>query len=171
MESFSLEKLDAALKLWWFFFGPVVGHLLKGHESQLSPMLCEYLEITAAEPPVTLDSFLAACVERDAVRADLLHQMRDVPILLSPVSSAPAFLHGAGTYRSGYPHNYRETMRFCQWLNLAGFPGLSIPMGRSPEGLPIGVQLIGRPFEEDLLLRVAEKLEHARGPWQAPPNL
>ena len=175
VESFSLEKLDAALKLWWFFFGPVVGHLLrqstKGHESQLSPMLCEYLEITAAEPPVTLDSFLAACVERDTARADLLHQMRDVPILLSPVSSAPAFLHGAGNYRSGDPHNYRETMQFCQWLNLAGFPGLSIPMGRSPEGLPIGVQLIGRPFEEDLLLRVAEKLEHARGPWQAPPNL
>ncbi len=43
-------------------------------------------------------------------------------------------------------------------------------MGRSPEGLPINIQLIARPYEEDLLLRVAEILEHARGPWQ-PPSL
>ncbi len=175
VEPFSLEKLDVALNLWWFFFGPVIAHLIrqstKGQESLLSPMLREYLEITAAESPVTLDSFLAACVERDVVRADILHQLRDVPILLSPVSSAPAFPHGAGSYLSGDPHNYRDTMRFCQWLNLAGFPGLSMPLGRSPEGLPINVQLISRPFEEQLLLNVAEALERARGPWQSPPNL
>ncbi len=95
--------------------------------------------------------------------------MRNVPILLSPVSSAPAFLHGAGNYREGDPHNYRDTMRFCQWLNLAGFPGLSIPMSHSPEGLPINVQLIGRPNEDELLLEVGQILEQERGPWQAPP--
>jgi len=99
------------------------------------------------------------------------HQMRDVPILISPVSSAPAFHHGRGNYRPGDPFNYRDTMRFCQWLNLAGFPGLSMPLGRSPEGLPINVQLIARPFEEHLLLDVAASLERARGPWHAPPNL
>ena len=133
VEPFSVEKLEEALNLWWFFFGPAVAHLIrqstKGQESLLSPMLREYLEITAAEPPVTLDSFLSACVERDAVRASLLRQLREVPILLSPVSSAPAFPHGAGTYRAGDPHNYRDTMRFSQWLNLAGFPGLSLPFG------------------------------------------
>jgi Asp-tRNA(Asn)/Glu-tRNA(Gln) amidotransferase A subunit family amidase len=175
VEPFALEKLGEALNLWWFFFGPVVAHLIrqntKGQESLLSSMLREYLEVAAPELPVALDSFLTACVERDAVRASLLHQLRDVPILLSPVSSAPAFPHGAGSYRSGDPHNYRDTMRFSQWLNLAGFPGLSLPFGRSQEGLPIGIQLIARPFEEHLLLDVAEALEQARGPWQAPPNL
>ena len=45
---------------------------------------------------------------------------------------------------------------------------MSLPMGRSPEGLPINVQLIGRPYEEEILLRVAEMLEQARGAWQAP---
>jgi aspartyl-tRNA(Asn)/glutamyl-tRNA(Gln) amidotransferase subunit A len=59
-------------------------------------------------------------------------------------------------------------MRFCQWLNLAGFPGLSLPFGRSSNGLPINVQLIGRPHEEELLLAVAETLEQARGPWNPP---
>ncbi len=175
VEPLKLEGLDRALELWWFFFGPVIGDLIrhstKGQEELLSPMLQEYLAITAAEPAVTLESFMAACTERDLVRADLLRQLRDVPILLSPVSTAPAFKHGAGNYRAGDPHNYRDTMRYCQWLNLAGFPGLSLPLGKSLEGLPINVQLIARPHEEEFLLAVAETLERARGPWQKPPQI
>jgi amidase len=175
VELVKLEGLDRALELWWFFFGPVIGDLIrhstKGQEDLLSPMLQEYLAAVAAEPAVTLESFMAACTERDLVRADLLRQLRDVPILLSPVSTAPAFKHGAGNYRAGDSHNYRDTMRFCQWLNLAGFPGLSLPLGKSPEGLPINVQLVGRPYEEELLLAVAETLERARGPWQKPPQV
>jgi Asp-tRNA(Asn)/Glu-tRNA(Gln) amidotransferase A subunit family amidase len=173
VEPFKLEKLDQALELWWFFFGPVIADLFRqstsGKESQLSPMFLEYLEAAQLEPKVTLDSFQKACVDRDLVRAALLRQLPDVPVLLSAVSTAPAFRHGAGNYRHGDPHNYRGTMRFCQWLNLAGFPGLSLPMGQSPEGLPIDIQLIARPYEEELLLAVAEQLEHARGPWQSPP--
>jgi len=173
VEPFKLEKLDQALDLWWFFFGPVIGDLFRqsisGKESQLSQMFLAYLEATQAEPKVTLESFQKACVNRDLVRAALLRQLHDVPILLSAVSTAPAFKHGAGSYRRGDPHNYRDTMRFSQWLNLAGFPGLSLPMGQSPEGLSINIQLIGRPHEEELLLAVAEQLEQARGPWQPPP--
>jgi len=173
VEPITLQGLDRALELWWFFFGPVIGELIrhsaKGQEELLSPMLREYLAITAAEPAVTLESFMTACTNRDLVRAEIIRQMKEVPILLSPVSSAPAFAHGAGNYRAGDAHNYRDTMRYCQWLNLTGFPGLSLPLGKSPEGLPINIQLIARPHEEELLLAVAESLEQARGPWQAPP--
>ena len=173
VEPIKLEKLDQALDLWWFFFGPVIADLFRqstsGKESLLSPMLLAYLEATRSEPKVTLECFQQACADRDLVRASLLHQLRDVPILLSAVSSQPAFKHGAGNYRSGDPHNYRTTMRFSQWLNLAGFPGLSLPMGQSPEDLPINIQLIARPHEEELLLAVAAQLEQARGPWQPPP--
>jgi Asp-tRNA(Asn)/Glu-tRNA(Gln) amidotransferase A subunit family amidase len=173
VEPIKLESLDQALDLWWFFFGPVIADLFRqstnGKESQLSPMFLEYLEATQTEPKVTLESFQKACVDRDLVRASLLRQLRDFPILLSAVSTAPAFKHGAGNYRPGDPHNYRDTMRFSQWLNLAGFPGLSLPMGQSPEGLPINIQLIARPHEEELLLAVTEQLEQARGPWQSPP--
>lgn len=169
---FPLQKLDRAVELWWFFFGPVIGKLLteetKGQEELLSPMLREYLGVTAKEPPVTLESFMESCAERDLVREDILRQMDGLGVLLSPVSSAPAFRHGAGNYQAGDPHNYRDTMRFCQWMNLTGFPGVSLPMGRSPEGLPINVQLIGRPYEEEILLHVAEMLEQARGAWHGP---
>ncbi len=172
VEPINLRGLDRALELWWFFFGPVIGDLIrhstKGQEELLSPMLRECLAITAAEPVVTLESFMAACTNRDLVRAEILRQMMEVPILLSPVSSAPAFAHGAGNYRAGDAYNYRDTMRYCQWLNLTGFPGMSLPLGESLKGLPIDVQLIGRPHEEELLLAVAEALERGRGPWEAP---
>jgi Asp-tRNA(Asn)/Glu-tRNA(Gln) amidotransferase A subunit family amidase len=172
VEPITLNRLDVALTLWWFFWRVIALEIQKStneKEALLSPMLHEFLAVTAAEPPITLDSFMNACVERDAVRANILQQMRDVPILLSPVSSAPAFKHGAGNYRAGDPNNYRDTMRYCQWLNLIGLPGLSIPMGHSAEKLPINIQLIGRPFEEERLLQVGQILEQERGPWQAPP--
>ena len=173
IEPLRLSGLDHALDLWWFFFGPVVGHLfeptVKGHEDQLSPILREYFSYAVPESPVSLDAFLSACAQRDIVRAEILAQLSDVPILLSPVSSAPAFRHGEGTYRPGAEHCYRDTMRYSQWLNLTGFPGASVPVGLSSEGLPIGVQVIGRPHEEELVLAVAERIEQARGPWQPPP--
>jgi Asp-tRNA(Asn)/Glu-tRNA(Gln) amidotransferase A subunit family amidase len=174
VEPIKLDHLPQALELWWFFFGPVVADLyrqfVRGQESQLSPMFRAYLEAAQPEPPLTLESFQTACVGRDQVRAAILSQLRDTPILLSAVSTEPAFPHGAGSYSAGQPHNYRDTMRFCQWLNLTGMPGFSLPIGRSPEGLPINIQLIGRPHEEELLLAVAARLEQARGPWQAPPG-
>jgi len=172
VEPLTLSHLDRALELWWYFFGPVIADSIhqgaKGQEDLLSPMLQGYLAVCDAEPKITLESFMHNCAERDTLRADLLRQLRDIPICISPVSTAPAFRHGEGNYRAGDPHNYRETMRFCQWLNLAGFPGLSLPFGQSPEGLPINVQLIGRPHEEELLLAVAESLERARGSWKHP---
>lgn len=172
VEPFPLDKIDVALRLWWFFWRVIAFEIRKGivgREALLSPMLEEFLNIAAAEAPITLDSFMNACVERDAVRSNILGQLQDVTVLLSPVSSAPAFKHGAGNYRAGDPSNYRDTMRYCQWLNLTGFPGLSIPMGRSQDNLPINVQLIGRPFEEERLLEIGQILESERGSWPAPP--
>ena len=167
---FQLAGLDRALELWWFFFGPVVGHLFRqaiaGHEDKISPMLREYLSYATSKSPISLDQFLEACAQRDLLRAAILRQMQDVSILLSPVSLAPAFRHGDGNYRPGT--GYRDNMRFSQWLNLAGFPGVSVPVGLSHEGLPIGVQVIARPYEDELALAVAEALEQARGPWQPP---
>jgi amidase len=173
VEPCQLSGLDRALEVWWFFFGPVVAHLfgptIEGHEEELSPILREYLSYAAPENPLTIDALLSACTARDDIRAEILRQLQDFPILLSPVSLSPAFRHGEGTYRPDSPHCYRTSMRHSQWLNLAGCPGASVPVGVSAEGLPIGVQVIGRPHEDELVLAVAECIERARGPWQRPP--
>lgn len=171
VEPMPLDGLAQAIELWWFFFGPAIAHLFQptviDAEQQLSPIFRDYLQFAKGE--VTLDSLLAACAERDLLRARILRQMRDVPILLSPVATTTAFRHGEGTWQPGAPQCYRDTMRFSQWLNLTGFPGASVPVTVSAAGLPIGLQIIGRPYEEELVLAVAEKVETARGPWQAPP--
>jgi len=52
--------------------------------------------------------------------------------------------------------------------NLLGMPAVTIPFGMSSDGLPIGVQLIGRPYEEELILEVAVRLEEARGAFGGP---
>jgi len=172
VETKRLNGLDRAIQLWWYFFGPVIAHLIRdgarGREESLSPMLREYVALATAEIPMEFESFLVACGERDSLRAAILRQMEEVTVLLSPVSSGPAFRHGEGNWRTGAKENYRDTMRYSQWLNLAGFPGVAVPVGMSSEGLPIGVQVIGRPYEEELVLAVAEAIERARGPWQAP---
>jgi Asp-tRNA(Asn)/Glu-tRNA(Gln) amidotransferase A subunit family amidase len=171
VEPFRLKGLDRALELWWFFFGPVIAHLIQhsvtGLEDQISPMLREYLTYANSGDPIALDQFTKACADRDLLRGETLRQMQHTPILLSPVSAGPAFRHGEGSYLPGT--GYRDTMRFSQWLNLTGFPGASVPVGHSKEGLPIGVQVIGRPFEDELVLAVAEAIEQARGSWRAPP--
>src|SRR5579864_6723370 len=146
VETKRLNGLDRAIQLWWYFFGPVIAHLIRdgarGREESLSPMLREYVALATAEIPMEFESFLVACGERDSLRAAILRQMEEVTALLSPVSSGPAFRHGAGNWRTGAKENYRDTMRYSQWLNLAGFPGVAVPVGMSSEGLPIGVQVI-----------------------------
>jgi len=175
LEPFRLNSLERALELWWFFFGTVVGELweqeIRGREELLSPIFLDYLE--AARPDrsqrMSMLQLVTMCAERDRERQRILEAMGDLPVLLSPVSAAPAFRHGRGSYKPG--NGYRDTMRHSQWLNLAGFPGVTVPMGpvgKSPDELPIGVQIIGRPYEDELALAVAEQLEAERGDWAAP---
>ncbi len=172
VEPFRIDGLDRVIDCWWFFFGPVVAHLLadtvKGHEETLSPIFKEYFSVALPKKPLSADAILAGRTERDELRGEILKQMSDVSILFSPVSTEPAFRHGEGNYQRGTPHCYLDTMRFSQWTNLTGFPGATVPLGMSAEGLPIGVQVIGKPHEEELVLAVAEKIEAARGAWVAP---
>ena len=173
VEPFRMDGLGRVIDCWWFFFGPVVAHLfaetVKGHEETLSPIFKEYLDVASPAKPLSADAILAGRTERDDLRAEILRKMSDVSILLSPVSTEPAFRHGEGNYHRGKPQCYLDTMRFSQWTNLTGFPGATVPLGMSAEGLPIGVQVTGRPHEEELVLAVAEKIEEARGGWVAPP--
>jgi len=174
IERKKLNGLDRAIELWWYFFGPAIANIIRdgavGREELMSPMLKEFVTVATADTEMNYDEFLHACGERDQLRAEILRQMESVPILISSVSTGPAFKHGEGNWRSGEKECYRDTMRHSQWLNLTGFPGAAVPVGMSNEGLPIGVQVIGRPYEDELVLAIAEAIERGRGPWHAPPK-
>lgn len=170
---FRPQALEAARKLWWTFFVECGAMLyeptIRGREDQLSPTFRDFLAIARAEPPLTGDSLLHAWVESDVVRAKLLEEMRDYPLLLCPVCSIPAFRPGERAWTiEGRQVSYFDAMRFTQWFNLLGGPAAVVPLSRSPEGLPIGVQIAGRPHADELVLAVAAALESEFG-YRPPP--
>ena len=174
-EPFRPEGLEEARQLWWKFFGiaggMILGPMFRGHESELSPVLREFSSWTSAEPAHTGESLLATWLGRDDVRERVLLQMRKYPVLLCPTASIPAFRHGEREWQvEGKTVKYLDAWSYCEWFNLLGFPAVVVPMGRSTDGLPIGVQIVGRPWEEELVLAVAAVLDEARGPSPQPPS-
>jgi aspartyl-tRNA(Asn)/glutamyl-tRNA(Gln) amidotransferase subunit A len=52
---------------------------------------------------------------------------------------------------------------FTVTVNMAGLPGIAVPAGLDPKGLPLGLQLIGKPFDEETLFRAGHVIEQAAG--------
>ena len=135
----------------------------------MSPILKQFLEWSAAEPALTADSLLDAWIGRDALRARFLTQMRKYPILLCPVAAIPAFRHGERSWNiDGKTVEYLDAWSYTEWFNLLGNPAAVVPVSHSAEGLPIGVQIVGRPWEEEQVLAVAAALERECGAWRIP---
>ncbi len=175
VEQFRPEGLERAHKVWWQFFGIAGGMLLapmlKGRELDLSPILRQFCDWIAAEPPHIGDSLLHAWMQRDVVRMEVFRQMREYPIIVCPVASVPAFKHGEREWDvEGKTVKYLDAWSYCEWFNLLGMPSAVVPAGNSKEGLPIGVQVVGLPWQEEIVLSVAELLEHETGGWRVPPE-
>ncbi len=173
VEPFRPDGLELARQLWWKFFGIAGGMLLgpmtRGHEAELSPILKEFSSWVEAEPSHTGESLLDAWIQRDAIRMQVFAQMRDYPVLLCPVAAIPAFKHGERRWQiDGKTVEYLDAWSYTEWFNLLGTPAAVVPVGQSPEGLPIGVQISARPWEEELVLSVAAELETQCGVWRAP---
>jgi Asp-tRNA(Asn)/Glu-tRNA(Gln) amidotransferase A subunit family amidase len=171
---FRPEGLERARQLWWRLFGIAGGMLLRpmirGREADISPSLKEFLGWVAEDPPHSGQSLLDTWIQRDEVRAQFLAQTREIPILLCPAAAIPAFRHGERLWEiDGKQVKYLDAWSYTEWFNLIGNPGAVVPVGRSPEGLPIGVQVVGRPWEEELVLTIAGALERECGAWQRPP--
>jgi amidase len=142
---------------------------IRGREHELSPTFRDFLAMARSEVPLTANSLLDAWVESDKVRARLLEEMRPFPILLCPVCSIPAFRPFERSWNvEGQTVAYLDAMRYTQWFNLLGSPAAVVPVSQSPQGLPIGVQIAGRPFADELVLAIAAAIESEFG-YQAPP--
>jgi Asp-tRNA(Asn)/Glu-tRNA(Gln) amidotransferase A subunit family amidase len=173
VDRFCPDGLDQARQLWWQFFGiaggMILGPMLRGHEEELSPILRQFCSWTSAEPPHSGDSLLAAWLGRDELREKILLQMKQYPVLLCPTAAIPAFRHGEREWLvEGKTVKYLDAWSYCEWFNLLGFPAVVVPVGLSREGLPIGVEIVGRPWEEELVLALAAKLEERAGRLPAP---
>jgi len=172
VEPFRPEGLDRARELWFVIFveasALVLNPMVKGHENEISSNTKEFLALAALQPPLSGDRLLHTLIERDQVRFGVLTQMEKFPILLAPVCSIPAFRHEDAGWGASHAADYLCTMTYCQHYNLLGNPAAVVPVGKSPEGLPIGVQIIGRPYKENEVLAVAAVLDKQFG-WKEPP--
>ncbi|HEX3319134.1 MAG TPA: amidase [Terriglobales bacterium] len=174
VEPFRPTELETARQLWWKFFGVaggmILGPMLKGYEREISPILSEFTGWVREQPSHTGETLLSTWLGRDEVRGKFLNQMRHFPILLCPAAAIPAFKHRERSWSlEGKTVEYLDAWSYTEWFNLLGFPAVVVPMGHSPEGLPIGVQVVGRPWEEELVLQVAATLEAERGYFPLSP--
>jgi amidase len=128
------------------------------------PLLQEALVVTRSywsHAHMSGDDYDAVLLEWDRVRTALLAFMESRDVLLCPVSDRPALPHGTvGDERFSY----------CLPYSLSGYPCAVVRAGTSPEGLPLGVQVVARPWREDVALAVAQLLENALGGWRRPDD-
>lgn len=100
--------------------------------------------------------------EMDLFRSQMLGFMANYDVIVCPPSASVAIRHDTQwEHFAGF--SYTAT------YNLTGWPAVVVRAGTSPEGLPIGVQIVANPWREDVALRVARFVEETFGGWQEPP--
>ncbi len=164
VEPFRPEGLEEARQLWRVLFidgaAMVLRQAYKDRESAMYSIVREIIEAAAGDPPLTAELLLSTLFERDVLRSRFLEQMDRYPILLCPVNAVPAFRHGERSWDvDGQTVHYLDASSYSQWFNLLGNPAAVVPVDKSNEGLPIGVQIVGRPWEEERVLAVAAVVE------------
>ena len=116
--------------------------------------------------------YLKAQKVRTLIRRDFEQAFAKCDVIVTPTSPEPAFKRGEKT---GDPLKMYLSDIFTISVNLAGNCGISIPCGfTSKPKLPIGLQILGKAFGEETVLRVAHAYEQAadwrRRAWQSPPR-
>jgi len=132
----------------------------QGRESEAGSFVSWRLRTADDTPSPTLDEYIAGWMERDRQRAELLEWMETTPILLCPVGATPAYKHDTlkVTVGSSTVGTFRA-FSYAQAFNVFDLPVVTIPVAKTVEGLPIGVQIVGRPNSEELVMDVAEVVE------------
>ena len=179
VEPFRPQGIERAPNLWWFFMGQMTARLtqqmIQGREDDAHWTTKELLAgglPKEGEPGPTVEQLLLNLATRDRMRASLLRQMEQYPVLLMPPCGVTAFPHRTRRWPVGAEEIglFQATMPATPF-NLLGLPAVVVPFGMSADGLPIGVQLVGRPYEEEFILDLAVRLENERGPFPSPPGI
>ena len=113
---------------------------------------------------VSAASFTGLLEEVDGFRSAMHTFMQSYDVILCPACALTALPHG-----DGQDERAHKADSYCGTYNITGWPGVVVRGGTSSEGLPIGVQIVARPWREDVALAVAQHLETALGDWPRPP--
>lgn len=114
--------------------------------------------------PLSVGEYSAMLEKVDTFRSDMLAFMESYDVIICPVAAFPALPHGMSL-----EDEFTPGMSYTGTYNITGWPAAVVRCGTSPDALPIGVQIVARPWREDVALAVAQYLETALGGWQKPP--
>ena len=128
---------------------------------KVHPLMQRVLDLQRAHAK-SMALFGALMTQWDAFRRSLLSFMEGFDVVVCPVCAFPGMVHGS-TYDRLPAFSYTMT------YNLTGWPAAVVRAGSSREGLPIGVQIVARPWREDVALAVAALIEEALSGYQRPP--
>jgi Asp-tRNA(Asn)/Glu-tRNA(Gln) amidotransferase A subunit family amidase len=175
VEPFEPKGLERSPNLWSFIFSELPARFtqefIAGREDQVHWTGTEFLKRALQEPEPGAKKVVENLAARDKMRAALLREMEKFRVILAPVCSTTAFRHRQRRYATPEKEiGQFEAMMPATLFNLLGMPALTIPFGRDEDGLPAGIQLAGRPWDEELLLELAVRMEEARGPFGGPPG-
>jgi Asp-tRNA(Asn)/Glu-tRNA(Gln) amidotransferase A subunit family amidase len=134
----------------------------KGREREGGSFVSWRLGTADQPPPPTIDEYIANWMERDRLREELLQWMETTPLIVAPVGATPAYPHD--TLKVTVQDTTMGTFRafsYAQTFNVFDLPVVTLPAGKSNEGLPIGVQVVGLPFAEERVLEAAALIEDA----------
>jgi amidase len=134
------------------------------------PRLLKFM-IASLPAETTAADFFKASMRRDELRCELARWMERYPIILTVPCCITAFRHDAGDdiEVGGARWNRLAAIWPTTWPSFYGLPAAVVPAGLDRNGLPLGVQVIGRAFEEETVLAVVGALEQELGGFRPPP--
>lgn len=169
VDPFDSSAIRAAPDVWWFFFTELTATFTREWLKDADPHWTgtELLAMVAEDRQIGGREVVEKLGQRDQMRTVLLRQMQSTQVLVLPVCGVTAFRPRERHWDTGQGRiGLREAMAPSTAFNLLGCPALTIPVDRDSEGLPVGIQLVGQPWEEELLLNLAERMEEVLGTSQ-----
>jgi Asp-tRNA(Asn)/Glu-tRNA(Gln) amidotransferase A subunit family amidase len=113
-------------------------------------------------PAPSMDDYVQTWLERDRLRDELLRWMEDKPILVAPVGATAAVPHGTLKVQAGDKRiGMFRAFSYAQAFTVFDLPVVVVRVGKTKDGLPIGVQIAGRPNEEEMVLAAARIVEES----------
>ena len=153
-----IDALDVFWKLQTMEAKPEFRQITTGHEDQIF----KYVQAVYDTPDTSMGDFVQAEQQIERLRDGFADYFSLYDALLCPVTPVPAPAHGATEFMiNGQKVPAVKVMQATVLFNVTGLPALSMPFGKSREGLPVAVQLVGPWFGESTILRLAAQLEAA----------